>query len=290
MTVRIAVAGELLWDLHGDAELDRAVTFRRVLGGATANVAMEIARHEVPVAALGVVGADAFGRGMHRTLTSAGVDVSALRLRAGQTGSVFVVPYYADRQRFYSYRPTVTWPKRPPLPSSWRRGTLAGCWLHISAVNPAEVEIMTALAARVRARGAQVSIDMNARPRAWRTERVARRLLGKLARQAAWIKTSDDDLAMLGWSAEGLWRAMAANATLIETGGRRAMRVSGPSGEMRVGAPRVRAVRAVGAGDRFCATLLRAGLHGLPQTGKAWRAAIKEASQAAARYVAADSQ
>jgi sugar/nucleoside kinase (ribokinase family) len=278
-----------LWDLHGDGPLERAKHFTRMLGGAAANVAFGLRRAGLEVAVAGVVGRDRFGAGLAAALAARGVDVSAVVARPGQTGAVFIEPLSPAGQRFASYRPSARWPARLALPAPWRRGSLEGAWLHVAAVDPEAAAPLADLAARLRRRGASVSVDLNARPRAWRRRRglpaAARRLLAA----AAVVKASADDLHVLGAASLPL----TADAVMVLTRGARSCRVVLDGRALVVAPPRVAAVRAVGAGDAFMARLLvelhaRGVSHeGVGRDARFWRRAVAAACAEAAAHVAA---
>lgn len=277
----ICVAGELLWDHHADDTLERATHFRRVLGGAAANVALAMVEQGLVVAVAGVVGDDALGRGIRRALDDAGVDTSALELVRGQTGSVFIEPLRDGTQRFYSYRPSVAWPTRPKLP--WGRGALHDRVLHIAALNPDELEVMRDLAERVVSRGGVVTVDVNARPRAWRGVRMSRArraALAALCESASLVKVSDDDLRVLGV------QAPPGAHTFVITRGKGTMTLMTRHGEARVRPPKVDARRCIGAGDAFSANLV-AGIarDALPASLAQWKRAVRRASADAARHL-----
>lgn len=288
MTPAVCVVGELLWDLYADAELAVATRFRRVAGGAAANVATALVAGGVPTAVASVVGGDAFGRGLTSALAAAAIDVSAVVVRSGQTGSVFVEPFRRGGQRFFSYRPSTTWPARPLLPLAWRRGSLRGRRLHIAALSPDELNALASLAVRAARRGAAVSVDLNARPRAWRGVKRTRRMREQLAAVlgvAAWVKASEDDLSVLEVASDRARLGISKTATLIITRGRRASTIVGPHGEARVPSPRVRARFSIGAGDAFSADLLATSLEAPPRTLAAWKEAVRRASRAAVTHL-----
>ncbi len=281
------VIGELLWDLHADAELETARRFSRTLGGAAANVACGLRARGLEVAVAGVVGRDAFGRGLVQALAAEVVDVSAVALRPGQTGVVFVAPQRDGSQRFFSYRPSVRWPSRPVLPAPWRRGSLRGAALHVAALSPDELAAVGGLAARASGRGAVVSVDLNARPRAWRAVARGARLprLRALLGLATWVKASEDDLRVLGVGPEPAALGMHPGATLLVTRGPRPVTVVSPTGVSRVAVPRRVATWSIGAGDAFSAALLARIGAGVPETLAAWRAAVRAASGEAAAHL-----
>jgi len=86
--------GELLIDLVPTVTgvgPDGADTFRKVVSGAAANVAVELARLGVASAFMGKVGADGFGRFLADTLARAGVDFGPLRFTLGAPTSLAFV-------------------------------------------------------------------------------------------------------------------------------------------------------------------------------------------------------
>jgi sugar/nucleoside kinase (ribokinase family) len=273
------IAGELLWDLHADGPLDSASRFTRVPGGAAANVAFGLRALGAEVAVAGVVGRDRFGAGLRAALGARGVDTSAVVARAGQTGSVFIEPLSGEGQRFFSYRPTVTWPARPALPAAWRRGSLRGTWLHVAAVDPDTAAPLAILAARARARGASLCVDLNARPRAWRGKRPGAAFRALVA-QADVVKASEGDLRVLGLS------SLAVPGALVLTRGARRVTVTHAERTLQVTPPRIAAVRAIGAGDAFVTRLLLELHAAAPNDARAWRAVVTTACAHAASHVA----
>ena len=257
--MKVCVAGELLWDHHADAALDVAQRFTRVVGGAAANVARALALAGADVSVLGVVGDDVLGRGLVDVLRGLGIDTSAVMARPGQTGSVFIGPFVAGGQRFYSYRPTTSWPTRLRLPRGWRRGSLDTAHLHVAALSPGEITPMKRLVEAVHERGARVSIDLNARPRAWRGVRGRRAELRAMLGRATWVKASDDDLRVLGLAPTRDALGLSASATLIVTRGAQALSLVSAGGEVRIRPPRAPVCASIGAGDAFSAALVGAG-------------------------------
>jgi len=287
-----------MWDLHADGPLEAAAGFRRVVGGAAANVALELAELGLAAAVSGVVSRDPLGSGLVDSLERGGVDVSAVLLRRGRTGVVFIdQPEQGSSrltQRFFSYRPEIVrYPARLSLPRPWRKGPPPGSLLHFAALNPDpdELRAFCGLARRCRDAGSWITVDVNARPRAWagrRRHRLAHSLLGC----AHVVKVSADDLAVLGLgehSASALRERLALpSATVILTRGAGSTKISGPTGELSCRPPKVKARRSIGAGDAFCAglisALVRSGTPG-DRDQQFWRSAMKEAQGHAARHV-----
>ena len=90
---RVVVLGSINMDLitrtpslPEPGETVLGTSFTTAPGGKGANQAIAAAKAGSPVAFIGAVGDDAFGESLRRTLTSAGVDDSALRTAAGSSG------------------------------------------------------------------------------------------------------------------------------------------------------------------------------------------------------------
>jgi sugar/nucleoside kinase (ribokinase family) len=314
----VVCVGELMWDLFPAPGmlLERACAFERRPGGAAANVALElVGRHGVAAAAAGVVSDDALGVGLRDALARSGVDASAVALVPGRTGLVFIersallaargrdagaTRGRSDAQRFLSYRPALARaPARLRSPATW-----SGAALHVAALEPSRgaALALAGLVARVRATRGWLSIDVNARPRAWRGVQRVPAAVRALLRRAHLVKASADDLCWMGLVASppsdralGRLRErwLGAAATLVVTRGARAAFATGPWGRLRVAGdvvPPERAAHAVGAGDAFMAGLLAALLASGaappgPADGRAWRALLDAAHAAAARFI-----
>ncbi len=282
----ILSVGELLWDLHvaPGTSLETGEQLRRVPGGATANVAMQLAKSGHPVAVAGTASDDALGRGLCAALEALGVDASRVDRVPGRTGLVFLERTEASSERSVSYRPTVG-----PFRGCFRLDGLQA--LHISALNPNTEELRAygALAANARALGAWVLIDVNARPLPWREplDAAGRAALATLAGHAHAIKVSAGDLERLGASLdEPLDVLEAAGTTIFLTRGGDPTEIRGPWGSFECTPPKVELVRSIGAGDAFCAGVL-AALRRLPAEALAqpmdlWRSLLDAGHQSAA--------
>ena len=287
-----------MWDFYAPTgvPLERAQRFARRIGGAAANVALGLHAQGVDVALAGVVAADAFGIGLREQLAAKGLDVSAV-VRAGErTGIVFIesgTGARPDFMRYLSFQPSRIDTAQTALPAAW-----CGRWLHIAALRPDRAELSAfGRAARIaRSRGAQTLIDLNARPRAWRTLRTLPRELTTLLRRADVIKASHDDLEVLGLgSSRGAVDAarlrLAPRALWIVTRGARPTWLCAPWGWIACRPPEVAELTPVGAGDAFVVALLE---HALATTMLAdvhhaerstWHKALSHANRCAASHV-----
>lgn len=287
---RVCCLGEVMWDFHGEAgaPLETASTYRRVPGGAAANVAIALAEAGVATAVAGVVADDAFGAGMKRVLGECGLDVSAVRTADGRTGLVFIQGTSAGR--YLSYRPGFSSTTRLRLPDAWRR-VPAGALLHVASLDPdwLEPDVYLALGRRVSEGGGRLSVDVNARPRAWRTRRGIPRAMRSVLRLAHVVKVSTEDLAMLRVDDEPR-RArdrLGIGGTLVVTDGSRPTRAVGPWGTSALPPPRVKPKRTVGAGDAFCAGMIaRLVEESDLASERAWTRCLKGGQVQARRWLA----
>lgn len=286
---RICCVGELMWDFHAErgASLETAATYRRVPGGAAANVAMALVEAGVATAVSGVVADDAFGEGMRGALAARGLDVSAMRTGEGRTGLVFIEG--GGVGRYLSYRPGFSGPVGLRLPHAWRRPP-EGALLHVAALDPdwIDPEAYLALGRRMKRADGRLSVDVNARPRAWRRRRGIPRAMRSLLRLADVVKASTEDLAMLrvGDDPARARDALGVAGTLVVTDGPLPTTAVGRWGQLAVAPPRVTPKRTVGAGDAFCAGLLRRVVEEAQlDTEAVWTGAVRAGHARARRWL-----
>jgi sugar/nucleoside kinase (ribokinase family) len=278
-----------MWDLHAAAgqSLETAVDFRRVPGGAAANVALHLIRLGLPSAVSGVIADDSFGDGLRQSLQHSGVDTSALLRMHGRSGLVFIEHVEPQHERYLSYRPAIE-----RMPTQWQLPAGPGlAVLHLTALNPVveELKAMLGLAREARARGAWVVVDINARPRPWR-KRKPPRVMRSLFAEAHVIKASDGDVRALGYEVKNATEAARAlsidRATLVFTCGGKTASVTGPWGTASRRPPTITPSHSIGAGDAFCARLI-ADLCELepfePFDAKQWRRLLERSHAYAAR-------
>ncbi|HHH11701.1 MAG TPA: hypothetical protein ENK23_06480 [Sorangium sp.] len=259
----VACVGELMWDLSGAPGAVFAGPLRLWgrCAGASANVARALVSAKVPTALLGQLADDVLGQALRFTLAAWGVDTSALVLKPGRCGLVFIERGTAAQVRCVAYAPQARhWLKQLPLP---QRGNCRA--LHVGALaTVGNVQLAHArLARRLRRQGALVLVDVNARPRLWQHRRLSlanKRLLSL----AHVVKASREDLAVLGLSSAPGAVAAAREAlgcraaTLVVTRAGQSTSAHGRWGSMRRSVPPALVVNSVGAGDAFCAGMLHA--------------------------------
>jgi fructokinase len=262
---RVLVAGEALFDLWLD---DGQVQGR--VGGGPFNTARTVGRLGEPVAYLGALSTDGFGRRMRELLDDDGVSLEAV-VASDAPSTLALADIDAAGAARYGF---------------WRDGTAAASLTPAAAlaVAPADVDVLhvgtlglvfeptaAAIEALVQrlAGHAAVVVDPNIRPAAIVDERSYRDRLARVLGHATVAKVSDEDLA---WMRPGQPVAEAARSLLdagpsvvLLTRGAAGALVITSAGEREVTVPPVQVVDTIGAGDAFCAGFL-----------VAWRAARRQ--------------
>lgn len=267
--VEVVVAGEALVDFLSTepaASLAEATAFERHAGGSPANLASNLARLGVPVALVASVGDDSLGRFLQREAGRVGVH-ARFAARPEAPTSVVTVTRSAGTPDFALYRSADRLLDPAQLPDTLlRRARLFHTSGFALSREPARATLLDA-AARARALGLALSVDVNFAPESARRraeqEDAARRFLslGPL------VKCSHDDLARLwgepGPDAEAADRLHRLGARIVcLTRGERGAFVSWDGGRAEAPAVPVEVADATGAGDAFWAGFLAAWLRG----------------------------
>jgi fructokinase len=258
----IAVAGEALMDLvpAGTPRL-----FEAAPGGSPANVAVGLARLEVPVRLLARIADDPLGRLVRAHLAGNGVDLSHT-VRAQEPTSLAIIALGEDGVPEYDFRidGTADW--------QWREVELAAALdsqlaaLHagsLALTMPPGAEVLTRLIHRAR-QHATISYDPNCRPQLMGTPETLRPRVEALVAAADIVKASAEDL---GWLLPGqppaqvatAWR-MRGPAIVAVTLGPGGVVAAAADGVVHRPGRSVAVADTVGAGDAFTSGLL-AGLY-----------------------------
>ncbi len=285
----ITVAGEALIDLIADpaGDLDRLDPRP---GGGPFNVARTIARLGQPVAFLGSLSRDRFGR-----LLTADLDRHRV-LRVVQSATdapttlavVDVDPAGIPGYRFY-----LAGTSAAALEPDQARLPAGSAVLHIGGLGLAMEPIATTLEGLLAAlpEDTMVMLDPNCRPGAIASRQAYTARLGRVLSRTDVLKISTEDLAYL---CEGQDPADAARTLLTEgpacvlvTDGAAPARVLAGGAETRVEVPPVEVVDTVGAGDAFGGAFLAwwAG-HGLGKAELSEPDAVRAAALAAVEVAA----
>lgn len=259
----LAVAGENVVDLVPvDGTPD---SYRALVGGSPANIAIAAARLGTSAALIARIGADAFGRRVRERLAADGVSPRYL-VDAAEPSSLAVVSFDEHRRAAYDF---------------WFTGTADGQWtggelpdplgadiraLHIGSValhlDPGGAALLR-MVLREHARGAvTLTLDPNVRPAISGDLAAVRRRLEAMVPLCDVVKASDEDMVLLypdldPVEAARLWRD-SGPALVVVTQGEDGATAVMEHQAIAVAAPEVEVADTVGAGDAFMGALLHA--------------------------------
>jgi fructokinase len=245
------VAGEALFDLwfDGDALHGRP-------GGGPFNTARTLGRLGRPVAYLGALSTDRFGRTLRDRLVEDGVALEAavvthapstLALADLDAGGAARYGFWRDGTASATLQPEAALAALPAGVAVLHVGTLGLVFEPMASAVEAVVERL--------APDAMIMVDPNVRPAAIADETAYRDRLDRVLRRSAVVKVSDEDLAWLrpGEAAEDAARGLLAAGpeVVLLTRGAQGVLVLTAGGERAVPAPPVNVVDTIGAGDAF---------------------------------------
>lgn len=271
----VAVAGEALVDLvpAGPDGL-----FRAAPGGSPANVAVGLARLEVPVRMLARISGDPLGQRLRAHLVRNGVDLSHAVV-AAEPSSLAVVDLAEDGSAQYDFRVegTADWQWRDEEVTSALEGVRA---LHVGSIAltaPPGAAVLRRLAARAQA-VATVTFDPNVRPLLMGSRVQVLAVVDEMLPLADVVKASAEDVEWLlpGRSIEQVaqeWAARGPSLVVVTRGGEGALAVGRTSGLVEQPGRAVDVADTVGAGDSFMSALI-AGLSARDLLGAARREAL----------------
>lgn len=248
----IVVGGEALIDLilHPDGRLTA------VPGGGPYNTARTIGRLGVPVAFVGGLSTDRFGRRLHDGLVADGVDDGLATITAMPTTLAVAEldPVGVATYRFYLDVTSAAAVGPAGIPSLAGRAVTA---VHVGTLGLVVEPLAAAMEALVAGApdDAVVMLDPNSRPTATPDRAAYVDRVDRLLRRADVVKVSADDLAFLRPGQE----PAAAVADLLGRGpgvvlwtdGGGVVQIVTERGRTAVSPPRVPVVDTVGAGDAF---------------------------------------
>jgi fructokinase len=263
----VSAFGEILWDCFDEEPTEHGFgdRFVRRLGGAPANVAVTLARLGLRSTVVGGVGDDAFGRDLQAFLASAGVDARGVLTLPQRTGIVFVSRSAKGQPSFLFYRHETA---DMSLGSHHVKPSHADAdFVVVGTSTFVERKLRAASRRFVRMaleKKAALVVDLNVRAHLWKSREDLARVADELARKAAIVKASDDDVVRIPVQEPERWiRARCKGSVLLRTHGEGGATAIGPFGEVKASAPEVRCMDATGAGDAFLsgvlATLVRLG-------------------------------
>ena len=258
----VAVAGEVIMDMVPAGAPD---LFRAAPGGSPANVAVGLARLDIPVRLLARLSGDVLGRRLRAHLAANGVDLSHA-IQAAEPSSLAIVVLADDGSADYDFRVdgTSDWQWTDTEVADAVDGVAA---LHVGSLGlttPPGGEVLRRLAARAR-ETATVTFDPNVRHLLMGSAEATMRIVDEMLPVADVVKASDEDVAWLApgrslTDVAGEWAARGPALVVVTRGGDGAVAVGTAAGAVeRPGLP-VDVVDTVGAGDSFMGAVL-AGLH-----------------------------
>lgn len=263
----VVAFGEILWDVY-ETGID---TYRRVPGGAPANLAVALARLGVRSAIVGAVSRDVFGTELLARLGAAGVDVASVVRLPNRTGLAFVRRDARGEPYFLFYRHQTADMVLAPahLRLGMVRATFAACGTSTLVREPLR-SATARFVTLVRRAGAALVVDLNVRAHLWSSLRAMRSATAELVAHAALIQASEVDLEALG--GERFLQRHAPTATWVLTAGSETARAIGAHGAVAVPALAAKCVDATGAGDAFLAGVLAVlAARGARPGSSAWR-------------------
>ena len=253
--------GELLWDLYeADAKVDKEPigrTFRREVGGGSANVAVILARLGVKVGAVGGTGDDKLGEALRMQLASEGVDISGVATLAARTGITIVTRDAAGAPTFFPYRNGTA----DVMLDAARVPAAAGKakWVVItsSSMLPSAREATDKMIAHAEKGKACLFVDLNSRAHLWSDPEELREACKALVSKASIVKASERDLNALAGKRGMSWlEEHAKEATWVLTRSENGAAAVGKHGQATAPTKRVRVLDQTGAGDAFVAGIL----------------------------------
>jgi fructokinase len=248
----IVVAGDALVDLIVRA--DGSIT--AVPGGGPYNSARAVGRLGMPVAWIGGLSSDRFGRELEAGLAGAGVDLSMAQ-RTELPTTLALAEIGADGAASYRFYTDAT--SAPAvLPEPLAAGLPADTEAVLTGTLGFVLEPMaTTLEGLVAALPPDLllMIDPNCRPSITRDPDAFRARITRVLARADVVKVSTEDLEFLlpgaSVNAAAAWvQAMGPRVVLV-TDGAAPVRVLTDGAEHQVAAPRVQVVDTIGAGDTF---------------------------------------
>lgn len=270
----VAVAGEAITDMvpAGSDGL-----FRAAPGGSPFNVAVGLARLEVPVRMLARLSGDVLGRRLRAHLATNGVDLSHA-IDAAEPSSLAIVVLAPDGSAEYDFRVvgTADWQWTDAELEPALTGVAA---LHVGSLGlttPPGGAVLRRLAARARDT-ATVTFDPNVRRLLMGSPAEVVAIVEEMLAVADVVKASDEDVE---WLAPGQplaevasdWASRGPSLVVITRGGEGAL-AAGRFGVVERAGAVVDVIDTVGAGDSFMSALI-AGLHGRDLLGAHRREAL----------------
>jgi fructokinase len=256
----ILSCGDALIDFVPVVAADGRDAARPAVGGSCLNVAVGIARLGVASGFVGGISTDLFGRMIADHATDSGVDLRHARRSAHQTTLAFVRIVEGESQyAFYDAETaSANWSYQlGSIPFDTVEAVHIGSTTLVHERGASQAGALIADAKR----SATISFDPNCRPNLVQDQKAYRTRMGMFADSADIVRMSDVDFTYLYGDEHWAERArsmLAGGASLIVVtrGTQGAQAWHRKVGAIEVGAPAVKVVDTIGAGDSFQAALL----------------------------------
>lgn len=284
-TARAVVIGESLIDIahdeHGDHEY---------LGGSPANVAVGIARLELPVAILTQLGSDERGARWSAHFADEGVEILPGSLTDSPTSTAHATIRSSGAAE---YEFEIEWAVNADAIPSSELVHVGSLGLFLEPGGTAVFELLTKLP-----EATVVTVDPNIRPSLMHSHASARRRFEDTVQLASLVKLSDEDAAWLypnltvsecAAHAYALTQRRRTHPSLVVvTLGAAGAYAFTDSGQQEIPAVQVHVADTISAGDSFMASLIASALeHGMYAVARDPEPVLQRAARAAAYAVSA---
>jgi fructokinase len=260
MSVSVWVLGEALMDCVAQDD----GSLRPLIGGSPFNLACAVALQDVDVGYLSPFSNDVFGQALATRLAQTGAkalgktsrkptSLAVVNLQNGQPSYGFYREGIADRD--YLVEDIVTQLKKHP-PGVLHTGSLM-------AMPPEHHKVMPVIQI-AKDLGWTISIDVNLRTKVADDLPAYLQAVKDMAALADWLKASDEDMQLLGWSdvqwdntqaLAAKWQALGCQRVAL-TFGEKGASLHISEHHAQAVAPKVKVVDTVGAGDTFWGSCL----------------------------------
>ncbi len=255
----VVTFGEILWDVYED----EPGHFSRELGGAPANVCVNLGALGVRCAVVGGISNDRFGDDLALFLEQNHVDTRFVLRFPNRTGLAFVTRDEKGEPSFLFYRfHTADMAVRAShvMPAMGKtKWALIGT---STMVSPELAKATRAFMQSARKSNASLVVDLNVRAHLWKDREGMRKAIASVLKDAMLVKASTADLAALALGSETkalAWvQIHAKKASIVLTRGGGAADAIGAHGKISVKTEAKKCVDATGAGDAFIAGVLAA--------------------------------
>lgn len=274
--------GELLIDMISTDfadSMDAVESYRRIVGGSPANLAMNMKRLGNNSGLISSIGKDGFGDFLMGYVRNLGLNTEGVVQVADVPTTLILVTRSKNVSDFEAYRGADTY----ILPTQVSDAVLSNAAIfHTTcfalSLNPAQSTILDA-ASRATALGCKLSIDVNYAQKIWKNNAEAREIVAKYVSHGAFVKCSEVDWERLYGekltdpeAAAAHFLSLGAGEVCVTLGGDGCF-VANREGGHFLAARKVDVKDTTGAGDAFWSGYLTARLdgHSLINAAKAAR-------------------